>query len=85
MSIYERRTQRSAKTASVETPDVATRSVEISSDNDDGRRGNIQECEYSASSGLPFNAMGQEWTQLRKAKALMAAKPLTTNSETSYT
>lgn len=34
--------------------------------------GLIQECEYSASSGLPFNALGSEWTQLAKAKALVS-------------
>lgn len=34
--------------------------------------GLIQECEYSASSGLPFNALGSTWTQLAKAKAVLA-------------
>lgn len=36
--------------------------------------GLIQECEYSASSGLPFNALGGEWTQLAKSKAILAGR-----------
>lgn len=39
--------------------------------------GLVQECEYSASSGLPFNypeGLGR-WTQLEKAKALLATLP----------
>lgn len=35
--------------------------------------GLISEAEYSASSGLPFNALGGTWTQLAKAKACYEA------------
>lgn len=37
--------------------------------------GLVQECEYSASSGLPFNfpENRNQWTQLGKAKALLTA------------
>lgn len=45
--------------------------------------GLVQECEYSASSGLPFNfpeGKGR-WTQLGKAKALLAALRQNTDLE----
>lgn len=36
-----------------------------------GLRALISEAEYSASSGVPFNAHGQEWTQLKLCKELV--------------
>lgn len=40
--------------------------------------GLIQECEYSASSGLPFDFSAGHWTQLGKAKALLATYRMNT-------